>query len=138
MVSLAGGDKATRLVRDVKDIDLDDLYDQLENLRDYVHELSQSVGKSASRQYGRARAYTSEAAKEAEELMKDNLAASLILALGLGLVVGYLIRRSTEEHLFLMRELDRPGIERAADHAGNGDLGLTKCCRRDAACGNGD
>ena len=96
MVSLAGGDKATRLVRDVKDIDLDDLYDQLENLRDYVHELWQSVGKSASRQYGRARAYTSEAAKEAEELMKDNLAASLILALGLGLVVGYLIRRSTE------------------------------------------
>jgi ElaB/YqjD/DUF883 family membrane-anchored ribosome-binding protein len=96
MVSLAGGDKATRLVRDVKDIDLDDLYDHLENLRDYVHELSQNVGKSASRQYGRARAYTSEPAKEAEELMKDNLAASLILALGLGLVVGYLIRRSTE------------------------------------------
>jgi len=97
MVSLARAErKAARLVRDVKDIDLDDLYDQLENLRDYVHELSQSVGKSASRQYGRARAYTSEAAKEAEELMKDNLAASLILALGLGLVVGYLIRRSTE------------------------------------------
>jgi ElaB/YqjD/DUF883 family membrane-anchored ribosome-binding protein len=97
MVSLARAErKAARLVRDVKDIDLDDLYDQLENLRDYVHEFSQSVGKSASRQYGRARAYTSEAAKEAEELMKDNLAASLILALGLGLVVGYLIRRSTE------------------------------------------
>ena len=35
-------------------------------------------------------------AQEAEELMKDNLAASLVLALGLGLVVGYLIRRSTE------------------------------------------
>jgi len=28
--------------------------------------------------------------------MKENLAASLILALGLGLVVGYLIRRTTE------------------------------------------
>jgi ElaB/YqjD/DUF883 family membrane-anchored ribosome-binding protein len=97
MVSLARAErKAARLVTDVKDIDLDDLYDQLENLRDYVHELSQNVGKSASRQYGRARAYTSEAAQEAEELMKDNLAASLILALGLGLVVGYLIRRSTE------------------------------------------
>ena len=97
MVSLARAEsKAARLVRDVKDIDLDDLYDQLENLRGYVNELSQSVGKSASRQYGRARAYTSQAAKEAEELMKDNIAASLILALGLGLVVGYLIRRSTE------------------------------------------
>jgi ElaB/YqjD/DUF883 family membrane-anchored ribosome-binding protein len=97
MVSLARAErKAARLVRDVKDIDRDDLYDQLENLRDYVHELSQNVGKSASRQYGRARDYASEAAQEAEELMKDNLAASLVLALGLGLVVGYLIRRSTE------------------------------------------
>ena len=97
MVSLARAErKAARFVRDAQDIDLDDLYDQLENLRDYVHDLSQSVGKSATRQYGRARDYASETAREAEELMKDNLAASLILALGLGLVVGYLIRRSTE------------------------------------------
>ena len=97
MVSLARSErKAARLVRGAKDIDLDDLYDHLENLRDYVHELSQNVGKSASRQYGRARAYTSQAAKEAEELMKDNIAASLILIIGLGLVVGYLIRLSTE------------------------------------------
>ena len=87
MVSLTrAGHKAATLVRGVKDIDLDDLYDQLENLRDYVHELSQSIGKSASRQYGRARAYTSEAAQEAEELMKENHAASLILALGLGTI----------------------------------------------------
>jgi hypothetical protein len=28
--------------------------------------------------------------------MKDNLAASLVLALGIGLVIGYLIRRSTD------------------------------------------
>ena len=67
MVSLARSErKAARFVRGAKDIDLDDLYDHLENLRDYVHELSQNVGKSASRQYGRARAYTSEAAQEAE------------------------------------------------------------------------
>jgi len=67
MVSLARSErKAARLVRGAKDIDLDDLYDHLENLRDYVHELSQNVGKSASRQYDRARAYTSEAAQEAE------------------------------------------------------------------------
>jgi len=97
MVSLTRAErKAARLVRNVKDIDLDDLHDQLENLRGYVNELSQSIGKSASRQYGRARAYTSQAAKDAEELMRDNIAASLILVLGLGLVVGYLIRRSTE------------------------------------------
>ena len=97
MVSLTRAErKAATLMRDVKDIDLDDLYDQLENLRDYAHQLSQSIGKSASRLYGRARAYTSQAAKEAEELMKDNIAASLILIIGLGLVVGYLIRLSTE------------------------------------------
>ena len=80
----------------MKDLDIDDLYDQLEKLRDNVHQLSQRVGKSASRQYGRARDHTLEAAQEAEDLMKDNLAVSLILALGLGLVVGYLIRRSTD------------------------------------------
>jgi hypothetical protein len=28
--------------------------------------------------------------------MKDNLAASLILAVGLGIVVGYFLRRGTE------------------------------------------
>ena len=89
-------DKVARLVRDVKDIDSDDLYDQIEKLTDNVHQLSQRVGKSASRQYGRARDYASERAQEAEHLMKDNLAASLILVLGLGLLVGYLIRRSTD------------------------------------------
>lgn len=97
MVSLARAErKAARLVRDVKDIDVEDLYDQLDNLRDYVRQLAQNVGKSANRQYGRARDYASETAQEAEDLMKDNFAASLILALGLGLVVGYFIRRSTE------------------------------------------
>src|SRR5262249_12927466 len=85
-------DKVARIVRDVKDIDIDDLYDQLEKLRDNVHQLSHRVGKSASRQYRRTRDYASEAAQEAEELMKDNLAASLVLALGIGLIVGYFIR----------------------------------------------
>ena len=33
---------------------------------------------------------------KAEELMKDNLAASLVVALGVGVLVGYLIRRGTE------------------------------------------
>jgi ElaB/YqjD/DUF883 family membrane-anchored ribosome-binding protein len=34
--------------------------------------------------------------QEAEEMMKDNLAASLVVALGVGVLVGYLIRRGTE------------------------------------------
>jgi len=65
-------------------------------LRNYVQELSASVGKGASRQFGRARDLASETAHDAEEAMKDNLAASLILAVGLGVVVGYFLRRSTE------------------------------------------
>ena len=40
--------------------------------------------------------YASETAHEAEEAMKEHLAASLLLAVGLGVVVGYFIRRGTE------------------------------------------
>jgi hypothetical protein len=95
MVSLARAErKAARFVKD--NIDVDDLYDQLDSLRSYVHELSAGVGKSASRQFGRARDYASDAARDAEETMKDNLAVSLILALGIGVVVGYFLRRGTE------------------------------------------
>ena len=94
MVSLARAErKAARLV---KDLDIDDLYDQLDSLRGYVQQLAGSMSKNAGRQFGRARDYASEAAQEAEEAMKDNLAASLILAAALGIVVGYFIRRSTE------------------------------------------
>jgi hypothetical protein len=95
MVSLARAErKATRFVKD--NLDVADLYDQLDSLREYVQELSASAGRNASRQFGRARAFASDAAHDAEEAMKDNLAASLILALGFGVLVGYFLRRSTE------------------------------------------
>jgi ElaB/YqjD/DUF883 family membrane-anchored ribosome-binding protein len=71
------------------DLDMADVYDQLDTLRGYVQELSRSVGKSADHSYGRAKA----AAQDAEDLMKDNLAASLVLALGLGVAIGYFLRR---------------------------------------------
>ena len=94
MLSLARAErKAARLVNN---LDIDDLYEQIDTLRGYIAELSSGVGKNASRQFGRARAYASDAAQEAEETMKDNLAASLILAVGLGVLVGYFIRRGTE------------------------------------------
>jgi hypothetical protein len=95
MVSLARAErKATRFVKD--NLDVADLYDQLDSVREYVQELSASAGRNASRQFGRARAFASDAAHDAEEAMKDNLAASLILALGFGVLVGYFLRRSTE------------------------------------------
>jgi len=94
MVSLTRAE--SKAARFVKNLDIDDLHDQLDTLRAYVHELSQSAGRNATDQFGRARKVAVEAAHEAEEAMKDNLAASLILALGLGVLVGYIIRRSTE------------------------------------------
>ena len=77
-------------------LDIEDLYEQFNSLRDYVQQLSASMGKSVSRRYGHASDFASEAAREAEEAMKDNLAASLIVALGVGVLVGYFLRRSTE------------------------------------------
>ena len=95
MLGLARAERKTsRFVKD--NVDLDELYDQISTLRDYVAELSSSAGSGASRQFGRARDFASDAAQEAEEAMKDNLAASLILAVGLGIVVGYFLRRGTE------------------------------------------
>ncbi|HEX2447275.1 MAG TPA: hypothetical protein VHK26_03700 [Methyloceanibacter sp.] len=94
MMSLARAER--KAAKMVNNLDIDDLYDQLDALRGYVQELSSGLGKNASRQFSRARAYASDAAQEAEETMKDNLAASLILAVGLGVLVGYFIRRSTE------------------------------------------
>ena len=94
MFSLARAER--KAARMVNNLDIDDLYDQIDTLRGYIAELTSGAGKSASRQYGRARAYAADTAQEAEELMKDNLAASLVLAIGLGVVVGYFLRRSSE------------------------------------------
>ena len=94
MLNLAKAEReAARLVNN---LDVDDLYNQIETLRSYVAELSSGLGKNASRQFGRARAYASDTAHDAEEVMKDNLAASLVLAVGLGVLVGYFIRRGSE------------------------------------------
>jgi hypothetical protein len=86
--------KASRFAKER--LDVDDLYDQLDTLRAYAQALSSGLGKGASRQVGRASDFASEAAHEAEEAMKDHLAASLLLAVGFGIVVGYFIRRGTE------------------------------------------
>ncbi len=79
-----------------KDFDISDLYDQLETLRDYFDEVSHRVGKSAAPTYGRARDMAAEAARDAEETMKDNLAISLVLALGLGVTIGYFLNRGRD------------------------------------------
>jgi ElaB/YqjD/DUF883 family membrane-anchored ribosome-binding protein len=80
----------------LKELDADDLHDQLNSMRAYLKDLTGAFGKIANRQWGHARERASDTAQEAEDLMKDNLAASLIVALGVGVLVGYMIRRSSE------------------------------------------
>ena len=46
---------AERKSRSLKELDVGDLYDQLESMGAYLKELTSAFGKSASRQYGRAR-----------------------------------------------------------------------------------
>jgi ElaB/YqjD/DUF883 family membrane-anchored ribosome-binding protein len=85
--------KASRFL---KELEAQDLYDQLDSVRDYLGDLTTSFSKTANRRLAPARGRALDTAHEAEELMKDNLAASLVVALGVGVLVGYLIRRGTE------------------------------------------
>ena len=82
--------------RFLKELEAQDVYDQLDSVRDYLSDLTTSFSKIANRRVGHAQGRALDTAHEAEELMKDNLAASLVVALGVGVLVGYLIRRGTE------------------------------------------
>ena len=65
-------------------------------MRDYLRDLTTSFSEIANSQWGHARGRAIDTVQDAEEMMKDNLAASLVVALGVGVLVGYLIRRGTE------------------------------------------
>jgi ElaB/YqjD/DUF883 family membrane-anchored ribosome-binding protein len=80
----------------LKEIDADDIYDQLATIAAYLNQLTNAAGKSVSRQWGRARHLVADTAHDAEETMHDNLAASLIIAVGLGVAIGYLFGRRSE------------------------------------------
>ena len=70
--------------------------DQLDAVRDYLRELTSSFSKIANRQWRSTRDRALDTAQETEEIMKDNLAASLVVALGIGVLMGYLIHLSTD------------------------------------------
>lgn len=80
----------------LKELDADDLHDQLDAMRAYLKDLTGAFGKIANRQWGRTRDQAADTAHEAEAFMKDNLSASLVVALGIGVLVGYMIRRGSE------------------------------------------
>jgi ElaB/YqjD/DUF883 family membrane-anchored ribosome-binding protein len=87
----SGGERKPILEIEVKDIQK-----QLDSLRDYLGDLTASVSKIANRRWRDARGRAIDTAQEAEAVMKENLAASLVVALGVGILVGYLIRRGAE------------------------------------------
>jgi len=80
----------------IKNLDAHELYEQLDNMRAYLTELTAAFGKSANRQWGRGREVAIDAAHEAEDTLKNNLAVSLIIAMGVGVLVGYMVRRGSE------------------------------------------
>ena len=76
--------------------DTSELHDQINSLTSYVQELAHNFGRGAGRGYSNARGYALDTAHDAEEVMKDNLAASMLLAVGVGVLIGYFVRRGTE------------------------------------------
>ena len=82
--------------RSLKRIDAQDLQDQLDAVRDYLRDLTGYFGKIADRQRGRARELVADTASDAEETMRANFAALLIVALGVGALVGYMIAGGKE------------------------------------------
>jgi hypothetical protein len=80
----------------LKELDVGDLYDQLETSVTYLKKLADTFGKTARRRFSNARDIAADTASDAEEMMKNNLSASLVLALGLGVIIGYMIRRGSE------------------------------------------
>ena len=82
--------------RSLKRIDAQDLQDQLDAVRDYLRDLTGYFGKIADRQWGRARELVADTASDAEETMRANFPALLIVALGVGALVGYMIARGKE------------------------------------------
>ena len=80
--------------RPLKRIDAQDLQDQLDAVRDYLRDLTGYFGKIAAR--GRARELVADTASDAEETMRANFPALLIVALGVGALVGYMIAGGKE------------------------------------------
>jgi hypothetical protein len=80
----------------LKEVHVADLYDQLDTIGAYLKELTGAWGRMANRQWGLARHLVADTAHDAEQTMEDHLAASLIIAIGLGVLVGYMIGRSTK------------------------------------------
>jgi hypothetical protein len=94
MVSWSGAERKSGGF--LKEVHVTDLYDHLDTIGAYLKELTGAFGKLANRQWGRGRHLVAETARDAEETMEDHLAASLIIAIGVGVLLGYMIGRATK------------------------------------------
>ena len=85
--------------KSLRPTDITDIAQQLSAASAYLGQLTESFGKRANSQLDRARAALSDAAHDTHENLRENVVVSLVLAAGVGLVVGYLIGRSADRDL---------------------------------------
>jgi len=85
--------------KSLRPADINDIAQQLSAAASYLGQLTESFGKRANTQLDRARAVLSDAAHDAHENLRENVVVSLVLAAGVGLVVGYLIGRSSDRDM---------------------------------------
>lgn len=90
MAILANGARKTRKYAESAG---EDLYHQIEGALGYLNELSDSLSRRSRSQMSRAQDYASDAAHDAEDTIRGNLTVSLLVALGLGVMIGFLLPR---------------------------------------------
>jgi hypothetical protein len=76
-------DRGREAGRFLKETEVKDLQEQLDAVRDYLRDLT-NFQQDPPAANGHARGRAVDTVQEAEEMMKDNLAASLVVALGVG------------------------------------------------------
>ena len=69
------------------------LVEQIESLRSGIQDLSSTVERIAKEQMPRARSKATEALSDAEEAVQRNPLAVVVIALGLGFLIGVFTRR---------------------------------------------
>ena len=73
--------------------DADELADQIEAIRTDIQSLTSTVGRIANKQLGRAQDKAVEAARNAEDAIRQNPVSAMAIAAGLGFLFGVFTRR---------------------------------------------
>jgi uncharacterized protein YjbJ (UPF0337 family) len=73
--------------------DTDELADQIEAIRTDIQSLTSTVGRIANKQLGRAQDTAMDAARNAEDAIRQNPVSAVAIAAGLGFLFGVFTRR---------------------------------------------